>query len=37
MSKNVDFFETGFSQVNDVWLSMYAVYVVTKNGIDLFL
>jgi len=25
-----------FSQVNDVGLSMYAVYVVTKNGIDSF-
>jgi len=24
------------SQVNDVGLSMYVVYVVTKNGIDLF-
>jgi len=36
MSKNVDFSETCFSQVNDVGLSMYAVYVVTKNGIDLF-
>ena len=35
MSKNVDFSETCFSQVNDVGLSMYDVYVVTKNGIDL--
>jgi len=34
MSKNADFSETCFSQVNDVGLSMYAVYVVTKNGID---
>jgi len=25
-----------FSQVDDVGLSMYAVYVVTKNGLDLF-
>jgi len=36
MSKNTDFSETYFSQVNDVGLSMYAVYVVTKNGIDSF-
>jgi len=36
MSKNVDFSETCFSQVNDVGLSMYAVYVVTKNDLDLF-
>jgi len=36
MSKNADFSETCFSQVNDVGLSMYAVYVVTKNDIDLF-
>jgi len=37
MSKNTDFSETCFSQVNDVGLSMYAVYVVTKNDIDLFI
>jgi len=36
MSKNADFSETCFSHVNDVGLSMYVVYVVTKNGIDLF-
>jgi len=30
------FFETCFSQVNDVRLSMYDVYVVTKNGMDSF-
>jgi len=36
MSKNADFSETCFSQVNDVGLSMYDVYVVTKNGIDSF-
>jgi len=36
MSKNADFSETCFSQVNDVELSMYVVYVVTKNRIDLF-
>ena len=36
MSKNVDFSETCFSQVNDVGLSMYVVQVVTKNDIDLF-
>jgi len=30
------FLKTCFSQVNDVGLSMYAVYVITKNGIDLF-
>jgi len=36
MSKNADFSETCFFQVNDVALSMYVVYVVTKNGIDLF-
>jgi len=35
MSKNANFFETCFSQVNYVGLSMYGVYVVTKNGIDL--
>ena len=34
MSKNTDFFETCFSQVNDVGLS--TVYVITKNGLDLF-
>jgi len=34
--QNTDFFETCFSQVNDVGLSMYVAYVVTKNGIDLF-
>ena len=33
---NADFSETCFSQVNDVGLSMYIVYVVTTNGIDLF-
>jgi len=37
MSKNANFSETCFSQVNDVGLNMYAVYVVTKNGIDLFI
>jgi len=36
MSKNADFSETCFSQVNDVGLSMYVVYVVTKNVLDLF-
>jgi len=36
MSKNADFSETCFSRVNDVGLSMYVVYVVTKNGIVLF-
>jgi len=36
MSKNADFSETCFSQVNDVGLSMHVVYVVTKNDIDLF-
>jgi len=36
MSKNADFFETCFSQVNDVGLSMYVVYVLSKNDIDLF-
>jgi len=36
MSKNVDFSESCFSQVNDVGLSMYVVYVITKNGFDLF-
>jgi len=36
MSKNADFSETCFSQVNDVGLSVYVVYVVTKNGIALF-
>jgi len=36
MSKNADFSETCFSQVNDVGLSVYAVDVITKNGIDLF-
>jgi len=36
MSKNADFFKTCFSQVNDVGLSVYVVYVVTKNGIDWF-
>jgi len=36
MSKNADFSKTCFSQVNDVGLSKYVVYVVTKNGIDLF-
>jgi len=36
MSKNANFSETCFSQVNDVGLSMYVVYVVTKNGLDLF-
>jgi len=36
MSKNANFAETCVSQVNDVGLSMYAVYVVTKNGLDLF-
>jgi len=36
MSKNADFFETSLSQVNEVGLSMYVVYVVTKNDIDLF-
>ena len=36
MSKNADFSETCFSQVNEVELSMYAVYVFTKNSIDSF-
>jgi len=36
MSKNADFSETCFSQVNDVGLSMYVVYVITKNGLDIF-
>jgi len=36
MSKNADFSKTCFSQVNDVGLSMYVVYVATQNGIDLF-
>jgi len=31
MSKNADFAETCVSQVNDVGLSMYVVYVVTKK------
>jgi len=36
MSKNANFSEIDFSQVNDVGLSMYDVYVVIKDGIDLF-
>ena len=33
MSKNADFSETSFSQVNDVGLSVYAVYVFCfENG-----
>jgi len=36
MSKNTDFSKTCFYQVNDVGLSMYVVYVVTKNGFGLF-
>jgi len=34
MSKNADFSETCFSQVNDVGLSMYVVYVIIDNGFD---
>ena len=30
MSKNVNFPKTCFSQVNDVGLSMYTVYVISK-------
>jgi len=37
MSKNADFSETCFSQVNDVGLGMYAVYVITKNGLINFI
>jgi len=36
MSKNADFSVTCFSEVNDVGLSMYVVYVVTKNGLNSF-
>jgi len=36
MSKNADFSETCFSQMNDVGFNMYVIYVVTKNGINLF-
>jgi len=37
MSKNADFSETCFSQVNDVGLSMYAVYVINKMVLIYFI
>jgi len=37
MSKNADFSETCFSQVNDVGLSMYDVYVINKMVLMYFI
>ena len=34
MFKNADFFETCFSQENEVGLRMYTDYVISKNGFD---